>query len=40
VPRAIEDAGNLTFLIDATQHLAGRVLAELEEERARAAQAF
>jgi hypothetical protein len=37
VPRAIEDAGNLTYLIDATRHLAGRVLAEVEEERARAA---
>jgi hypothetical protein len=37
VPRPIEDAGNLTFLIDATRHLAGRVLAEVEEERARAA---
>jgi hypothetical protein len=37
VPSAIEDAGNLTFLIDATRHLAGRVLAEVEEERSRAA---
>ena len=37
VPRPIEDAGNLTFLIDAARHLAGRVLAEVEEERARAA---
>jgi hypothetical protein len=37
VPRAIEDAGNITYLIDATRHLAGRVLAEVEEERARAA---
>jgi hypothetical protein len=37
VPRPLEDAGNLTFLIDATRHLAGRVLAEVEEERARAA---
>jgi hypothetical protein len=36
VPRVIEDAGNLTFLIDATRHLAGRVLAEVEEERIRA----
>jgi hypothetical protein len=37
VPRAIEDAGNLTFLIDATRHLASRVLAEVEEDRLRAA---
>jgi len=37
VPRAIEDAGNLTFLIDATRHLAARVLAEVEEDRLRAA---
>ena len=37
VPRPLEDAGNLTFLIDATRHLAERVLAEVEEERARAA---
>ena len=26
VPRPLEDAGNLTFLIDATRHLAERVL--------------
>jgi hypothetical protein len=37
VPDVIEDAGNLTFLIDATRHLAGRVLAELEEDKLRAA---
>jgi hypothetical protein len=37
VPRPIEDAGNLTFLIDATRHLASRVLAEVEEDRLRAA---
>ena len=37
VPRPLEDAGNLTFLIDATRHLAARVLAEVEEEQARAA---
>jgi hypothetical protein len=37
VPWAILDAGNLTFLIDATRHVASRVLAEVEEERARAA---
>jgi hypothetical protein len=37
VPRALEDAGNLTYLIDATWHLAARVVAEVEEERARAA---
>ena len=34
VPRPLEDAGNLTFLIDATAHLAGRVLAQVEEEQA------
>jgi hypothetical protein len=37
VPRPIEDAGNLTFLIDATVHLAGRVRDAVEEERARVA---
>jgi hypothetical protein len=37
VPRPLEDAGNLTFLIDATRHLAGRVLAQVREEQARAA---
>jgi hypothetical protein len=37
VPWAIEDAGNLTFLIDAARHLASRVLVEVEEERLRAA---
>jgi hypothetical protein len=37
VPRPLEDAGNLTFLIDATRHLASRVLAEVDEERTRAA---
>jgi hypothetical protein len=37
VPRAIEDAGNLTFLIDATPHLASRVLREVEGDRLRAA---
>jgi hypothetical protein len=35
VPHAIEDAGNLTYLMDATRHLASRVLAEVEEERVR-----
>jgi hypothetical protein len=35
VPHAIEDAGNLTYLIDATRHLASRVLGEVEEERVR-----
>jgi hypothetical protein len=35
VPHAIEDAGNLTYLIDATRHIASRVLAEAEEERVR-----
>jgi hypothetical protein len=37
VQRPIEDAGNLTYLIDATRHLASRVLAEVEEDRLRAA---
>jgi hypothetical protein len=37
VPRPLEDAGNLTFLIDATVHVAGRVLAQVQEEKARAA---
>jgi hypothetical protein len=37
VPRPIEDAGNLTYLIDATRHVASRVLAEVEEDRLRAA---
>jgi hypothetical protein len=37
VPHPIEDAGNLTYLIDATHHIASRVLAEVEEDRLRAA---
>ncbi|HEV2875319.1 MAG TPA: hypothetical protein VGW14_09230 [Thermoleophilaceae bacterium] len=37
VQYATEDAGNLTYLIDATRHLASRVLAEVEEDRLRAA---
>jgi hypothetical protein len=37
VPYAIEDAGNLTYLIDATRHIASRVLNEVEEDRLRAA---
>jgi hypothetical protein len=37
VPHAIEDAGNLTYLIDATRHIAARVLSEVEEDRLRAA---
>jgi hypothetical protein len=37
VPYAIEDAGNLTYLIDATHHIASRVLTEVEEDRLRAA---
>ena len=37
VPNKIEDAGNLTYLIDATRHIASRVLAEVEEDRLRAA---
>lgn len=31
VMRTLEDAGNLTFLLDATRHVAGRVLRELTE---------
>ena len=31
VVRTLEDAGNLTFLLDATRHLAGRVLREVAE---------
>ena len=37
VPQALQDAGNLTFLIDATVHLAGRVLGQVREEQARVA---
>ena len=37
VPHPIEDAGNLTYLIDATRHLSVRVLAEVEKDRLRAA---
>ncbi|HEV3377391.1 MAG TPA: hypothetical protein VG126_08940 [Thermoleophilaceae bacterium] len=37
VPYAIEDAGNLTYLVDAARHLAARVLGEVEEDRLRAA---
>ena len=37
VPRALEDAGNLTYLIDAARHLAGRVADEVVEELARPA---
>jgi hypothetical protein len=37
VPDAIEDAGNLTYLIDATRHVAGRIQSEVEEDRLRAA---
>lgn len=32
VPRPLEDAGNLTYLIDATRHLAGRVAGEVVEQ--------
>lgn len=35
VPRALEDAGNLTYLIDATRYLAERVASEVVEELAR-----
>jgi hypothetical protein len=31
VVRTLEDAGNLTFLLDATRHVAGRVLREVAE---------
>jgi hypothetical protein len=37
VPRALEDAGNLTYLIDAARHLAGRVAGEVVEELERPA---
>jgi hypothetical protein len=37
VPRALDDAGNLTFLIDATRHLAARVRSEVEEGSLRTA---
>jgi hypothetical protein len=37
VPHALEDAGNLTYLIDAARHLAGRVAGEVGEEMARPA---
>jgi hypothetical protein len=37
VPEAIEDAGNLTYLIDAARHVASRVQSEVEEDRLRAA---
>lgn len=37
VERPLEDAGNLTFLLDAARRVAGRVLEEVEETRLRAA---
>ena len=37
VPRAIEDAGNFVFLLDAAAHIAARVLREVEETAARPA---
>jgi hypothetical protein len=37
VPKPLEDAGNLTYLIDAARHLAGRVAGEVGEELARPA---
>jgi hypothetical protein len=37
VPRVLQDEGNLTFLLDATRHIAGRVLREVEEETPRPA---
>jgi hypothetical protein len=37
VPRVLEDEGNLTFLLDAARHIAGRALREAEEAAARPA---
>jgi hypothetical protein len=37
VPNALTDAGNLTFLIDATRHLAAKVLSEVDGDKLRAA---
>jgi hypothetical protein len=37
VPRPLDDAGNLTYLIDATRYLAARVASEVGEQRARPA---
>ena len=37
VPRPLEDAGNLTYLVDATRYLAARVAGEVGEEMARPA---
>ena len=37
VPHPLEDAGNLTYLIDAARYLAGRVAGEVGEEMARPA---
>jgi hypothetical protein len=37
VPRPLDDAGNLTYLIDATRYLAARVASEVGEEMARPA---
>jgi hypothetical protein len=37
VPRPLKDAGNLTYLIDAARHLAGRVASEVVEELERPA---
>ena len=37
LPRPLEDAGNLTYLIDATRYLAARVASEVGEEMARPA---
>jgi hypothetical protein len=39
VPRPLEDAGNITYLIDAARHLAQRVAGVVEEERTRVARA-
>jgi hypothetical protein len=37
VPHPLEDAGNITYLIDAARHLAGRVAGEVSEELSRPA---
>jgi hypothetical protein len=39
VPRPLEDAGNITYLIDAARHLAQRVVDVVEDERTRVARA-
>ena len=39
VPRALEDAGNITYLIDAARHIAQRVVGVVDDERERVARA-